>query len=50
MARPRMCQARARGAAGGTGAVSRLDTALGVVRTVFTARLAPLLLLVFAGV
>lgn len=28
--------------------MSRLDTALGVVRTVFTARLAPLLLLVFA--
>ena len=45
-----MCQARARGAAGGTGAVSRLDTALGVVRAVFTARLAPLLLLVFAVV
>lgn len=50
MARPGICQARARGAAGGTGAVSRLDTALGVVRTVFTARLAPLLLLVFAVV
>jgi hypothetical protein len=49
MARPRMCQARACGAVG-TGAVSRLDTALAVVRTVFTARLAPLLLVVFAVV
>ncbi len=31
-------------------AVSRLDTTLGVVRTVFTARLAPVLLVVFAMV
>jgi hypothetical protein len=44
-----VCHARARGAAGAA-AVSRLDSALSVVRTVFTARLAPVLLLVFAVV